>query len=53
MKIVNSGGATGFYFAASVTEPPTDVATILALDADKRNDQQKQRLIDWHKGFGP
>ena len=51
MKIVNSGGATGFYFAASPGQPPKDVADILALAADKRNDPQKKRLVDWHKGF--
>jgi len=51
LKIVNSGGATGFYFAASTATTPTDVSTILAVPADKRDDQQKQKLIDWHKGF--
>ncbi len=51
MKIVNSGGATGFYFAASPAARPAEIATILALQADKRNDEQKQKLADWHKGF--
>jgi hypothetical protein len=51
MKIVNSGGATGFYFATNPGQPPKDVADILALATDKRNDKQKKRLVDWHKGF--
>ena len=51
MKIVNGGGKTGFYFAASIGQPPKDVATILALAADKRNANQKKRLDDWHKGY--
>ena len=51
MKIVNGGGASGFYFSASVTGPPKDVSDILALATDKRNAKQKQRLTDWHRGF--
>lgn len=51
MKIVNSGGATGFYFAAGAAATPADIAEILALPADKRNAQQNQKLVDWHKGF--
>jgi len=51
MKIVNGGGATGFYFAASTAATPADVAAILAVAADKRDDAQKQKLLDWYKGF--
>jgi hypothetical protein len=51
MKIVNGGGATGFYFAASATATPADITAILAVAADKRDDAQKQKLVDWHKGF--
>ena len=51
MKIVNGGGASGFYFSASVTVPPKDVTGILAVAADKRNAKQKKRLTDWHRGF--
>jgi hypothetical protein len=51
IKIVNSGGATGFYFAGSAAQEPADVTTIRALAADKRNVKQKNRLIAWHKGF--
>ena len=51
MKIVNSGGATGFYFAASATATPADITAILAIAADKRDDAQKQKLTDWFKGF--
>ncbi|MEO1981206.1 MAG: PSD1 and planctomycete cytochrome C domain-containing protein [Fuerstiella sp.] len=51
MKIVNGGAATGFYFAASATATPADITTILAIAEDKRDDAQKQKLIEWHKGF--
>ena len=51
MKIANGGGATGFYFAASEGKVPDDVATILALPADKRNEEQKKKAVDWYKGF--
>lgn len=50
-KIVNSGGATGFYFAASGGVTPTDVAAIIAVPANKRDATQQQKLVDWHKGF--
>jgi hypothetical protein len=51
MKIVNGGGATGFYFAASVGQAPKDVTDIFTVATEKRNDKQKKRLVDWHKGF--
>ena len=51
MKIVNGGGKTGFYFAASAAATPADIATIFALPADKRDDKQRQKIVDWHKGF--
>ncbi|MDA1050989.1 MAG: PSD1 and planctomycete cytochrome C domain-containing protein [Planctomycetota bacterium] len=51
MKIVNSGGATGFYFAASAAATPADVTAILALPVDKRDEPQKQKLVDWYKGY--
>ncbi|MBT5017495.1 MAG: DUF1553 domain-containing protein [Planctomicrobium sp.] len=51
MKIVNGGGATGFYFAATNAPTPAEFADILKLPLEQRNDQQKQKLIDWYKGF--
>ena len=51
MKIVNAGGATGFYFSASGGATPTDVIAILAVAADKRDAAQQQKLADWYKGF--
>lgn len=51
MKIVNKGGAAGFYFAASAAPAKKEVAAILAVPADKRNKQQKQKLVEWYKGF--
>ena len=51
MKIVNKGGASGFYFSASSAQTPAEIMAILALPADDRSDEQKQKLFDWHKGF--
>ena len=51
LKIVNGGGKTGFYFAASATSSPSDVNDIFKQPAEKRDDKQKARLVDWHKGF--
>ena len=51
IKIVNGGGASGFYFAPTVSAAPDDVRAALALAEDKRNDKQKKRLVDWHRGF--
>ncbi len=51
MKIVNGGGATGFYFAATAAAPPADLAAIITLPTDQRNDEQKQKLAEWYKGF--
>ena len=51
MKIVNSGGASGFYFSAGATTTPTDITAILAIPADKRDEKQSKKLNDWHKGF--
>lgn len=51
MKIVNGGGATGFYFNAVATETPKDITAILSVPVEKRNDQQKKKLADWHKGY--
>ena len=51
MKIVNGGGATGFYFSASTAATPTDIAAIVDAVADQRDDAQKQKLADWYKGF--
>ncbi|MCB9950082.1 MAG: PSD1 domain-containing protein [Planctomycetaceae bacterium] len=53
MKIVNGGGATGFYFAASPASEPKEVADIINVAADQRNDDQKRKLVDWYKGFDP
>jgi len=51
LKIVNRGGKTGFYFAASAAQTPDDVTAILKVTADQRNDQQKKRLSEWYRGF--
>lgn len=51
MKIVNGGGATGFYFASSSTQTPSDLAEILKLAPDQWNEEQKKKLVEWHQGF--
>jgi len=51
MKIVNSGGATGFYFAATAAPAPAEITAIIAVPAEKRNAQQRQKLVGWHRGF--
>ncbi len=51
MKIVNGGGATGFFFSAGVASTPADVVAAVAVETGKRNEQQKQKISDWYKGF--
>jgi len=51
MKIVNGGGATGFYFSASLSRTPEDITKLTAVPVEKRNAQQKKKLSDWHRGF--
>lgn len=51
MKIVNGGGATGFYFAATPAATPGDIEAVIAVPADQRNDDQKKKLTEWYKGF--
>jgi len=51
MKIVNNGGASGFYFAVSGSTAPKEIIDIFAIEAEKRTDPQKKKLVDWYKGF--
>jgi len=51
MKIVNGGGATGFYFSARPSQTPEAITKLTALEAGKRNAGQKKTLSDWHRGF--
>ena len=51
MKIVNGGGETGFYFAATAAPTPQETVDILAVAAADRTPQQNQKLVDWYKGF--
>jgi len=46
VKIVNGGGASGFYFSTT-PEIPKNIHDILALAPDKRNEKQKQELLKW------
>lgn len=51
MKIVNNGGDSGFYFLARPGVMPADVATIVRSPSDKWNDGQRNKAVDWYKGF--
>ncbi|MFP6762318.1 MAG: DUF1553 domain-containing protein [Planctomycetaceae bacterium] len=51
MKVVNSGGATGFYFAATPAPTPDAVTKLIGLAADRRNAQQNKTLSEWYRGF--
>ena len=51
MKIVNSGGATGFYFAATAAPTPPEINAIIAMPVSKRNKQQRQKLVEWYRGY--
>ncbi len=51
MKIVNGGGATGFYFAGGSGTTPQNINSILATAAEKRDEKQSKALTEWHKGF--
>lgn len=50
VKIVNAKDASGFYFS-SKQDPPKNIADILKLAADKRNDQQQEALLKWFGSF--
>ena len=51
MKIVNAEGPSGFYFSVSAAQAPDDVQTIVRLSENNWSQEQKTRLIEWHKGF--
>ena len=49
MKIVNGGGASGFYFKAAVNGLSPKVAAILKLPRMKWNTNQRKQVITWFK----
>lgn len=51
MKIVNRNRKSGFYFQATDGKTPEEIAKSLTGDAAKWTAEQKQKLVDWHKGF--
>ncbi len=51
MKIVNGGGASGFYFASSPSQTPDELAEILKQAPDQWSEEQKNKLVEWHHGF--
>lgn len=51
LKVVNGGGATGFYFAGGAGQIPPNIAAIIGIPADKRSVEQQKQLREWYKGF--
>lgn len=51
LKIINGAGPSGFYFKALPTGPPKNIADILKLEDDKRNDQQNAELLKWYAPY--
>lgn len=51
LKVINHGGATGFYFAlkSEETSIPGDVLEIARLAADQRNEQQQAKLQEFFR----
>jgi hypothetical protein len=51
IKIVNGAKTSGYYFGATAVLPPKDVVAFLKLDPAKLNAGQKQKIVNWFKGF--
>jgi len=51
IKIANGGGKTGFYFESTLIDTPDDVKTILAIEREKWDNKQQNRMTQWHHGF--
>ena len=51
MKICNGAEKTGFYFQATASAPAADIQGILATDSKTRNNDQRQKILDWYKGY--
>ena len=49
MKIVNGGGASGFYFKAGLNGLSPQVAAILKLPLAKWKPQQRTQVVNWYK----
>ncbi|MGY8766916.1 MAG: PSD1 and planctomycete cytochrome C domain-containing protein [Pirellulales bacterium] len=47
IKIVNAGGASGFYFSTKMVIPK-NIQAIIDIAEDKRNAKQKQALLKWY-----
>jgi len=47
LKIVNGAGPSGFYFKALPAAPPENIAAIIKLEPDKRDEKQQAELLKW------
>ena len=52
VKIINGGGASGFYFSTT-PDVPKNIHDILALSPDKQNEKQKQEVLRWFASRDP
>ncbi len=52
IKIMNYGGAAGFYFSMSASGPahPANIVALLKTPVEKRSAQQKRALRDYYRG---
>ena len=53
IKVVNAGGAAGFYFNAKAIGVPGNVVAALRTAAESRNDQQKKEIADYFRTVAP
>lgn len=53
IKIVNAGGAGGFYFNATSNQIPSNVASALRIAADMRDDKQKNEIATFYRSVAP
>jgi hypothetical protein len=49
LKIVNGGGASGFYFQSSHGSPPKAIALLLKTGPAKWNDKQRKQVHEWYR----
>jgi len=49
LKIVNGGGASGFYFKSTGGSPPKEIAALLKAEPAKWNDKQRKQVGEWYR----
>lgn len=53
IKIVNAGGAAGFYFNAKSADIPANVITVLRVATESRDDKQKNEIAAYFRTVAP